>query len=428
MCAHEGWLYVGTLDWSVFLTYSTLDKWPGPFRAFVEGIGIDETIRREGGFDLWKTQDGDHWAPVTRTGFDNPYNYGVRSLVSTPYGLAIGTINPFGPEVAKRSESGWEYIHNPRGGLEVWLGKTPPPAPDRPIHPEPVIVASDDDRKRPKRRGARIDPAPYELSHDQLRALEDKIDVGSVLPETLAFTKIFHNFSAEGVEHLPVEGPVIIASNHTATPMFTGLTVVMEDFLLTLDFLQSRLAHPARLLLNLNYYHRPEGRLALRDIEKLGCVPATLGNGVRILELGKAVLIYPEGRASMPAYQLRPFFFGMAKMALITGAPIIPAAFIGPHESRFRIEQRGIPVTLNMQKPYPVKYTLTFLPPIQARDYVQSIENRRQMEDFSEMVRGLIQAELDRQSSTRPLVRMARRLQEKYGDWDGVQIRKGEQT
>ena len=61
--------------------------------------------------------------PVTRRGFGNAYNLGIRNLVSTPQGLFVGTANLFGPRVAVRAEGGgWQYEDNPLGGLEVWLG------------------------------------------------------------------------------------------------------------------------------------------------------------------------------------------------------------------------------------------------------------------------------------------------------------------
>jgi len=49
----------------------------------------------EGGFDLWSSTDGIHLTSVSRTGLGDQYSYGVRSFKSTPYGLFLGTANPF---------------------------------------------------------------------------------------------------------------------------------------------------------------------------------------------------------------------------------------------------------------------------------------------------------------------------------------------
>lgn len=122
MAVHEGWLYAGTYDWSIFLPYVRTATWPRRLRTVVEGIGINKIIGRTGGFDLWRSPNGVDWTPVTVNGFGNRYNYGARTMFSTPAGLFIGTANPFGPEVADLTSNEWSYAPNPLGGLEVWLG------------------------------------------------------------------------------------------------------------------------------------------------------------------------------------------------------------------------------------------------------------------------------------------------------------------
>lgn len=63
---------------------------------------VEYIINKYGGADLWRTQDGIHWEPVTLNGFDNPLNYGIRRTVTVPSKyqsgidrLYIGTANPF---------------------------------------------------------------------------------------------------------------------------------------------------------------------------------------------------------------------------------------------------------------------------------------------------------------------------------------------
>jgi hypothetical protein len=128
MAVHDGWLYVGTYKWTVFLPYLTQQRWGRELRWMVNQIGAEELACLAGGFDLWRSPDGVNWFPVTRNGFDNPYNHGVRTLQSTPYGLFVGTANPFGPDIAVRSiqssaaSGGWQFRPNNQGGLEIWLG------------------------------------------------------------------------------------------------------------------------------------------------------------------------------------------------------------------------------------------------------------------------------------------------------------------
>ena len=122
MAAHDGWLYLGTLDWSRMLPYADRERWPAWFRRTVDRIGLEKIIERQSGFDLYRSADGENWLPVTTNGFGNSYNYGLRGLVSTPQGLYIGAVNPFGPRVACCEEANWRYRDNPDGGLEIWLG------------------------------------------------------------------------------------------------------------------------------------------------------------------------------------------------------------------------------------------------------------------------------------------------------------------
>lgn len=122
MCEHDGWLYLGTFDSLVFLEYSSIPETPTWPRNLLKMSSLETLLRRCAGFDLWRSRDGVSWAPVTRNGFGNRFNYGVRTMRSTPQGLFVGATNPFGPEVAVRREGGWSYEPNPDGGLEVWLG------------------------------------------------------------------------------------------------------------------------------------------------------------------------------------------------------------------------------------------------------------------------------------------------------------------
>jgi len=123
MAAHEGWLYLGTLDWSRMLSYADRERWPAWFRRTVDRIGLEKIVERQAGFDLYRSFDGENWLPVTTDGFGNPYNYGLRGLVSSPCGLFVGAVNPFGPRVACREQEAWTYRDNPSGGLEIWLGR-----------------------------------------------------------------------------------------------------------------------------------------------------------------------------------------------------------------------------------------------------------------------------------------------------------------
>jgi hypothetical protein len=122
MEVHDGWLYLGTNNICVILSWFLRDHYPNRSRRLLERVGVDNVVKHQGGFALWRTRDGENWLNVNRHGFGTPYNIGARNLVSTPYGLFLGTANPFGPRVAVKQDGEWIYSDNPRGGLEVWLG------------------------------------------------------------------------------------------------------------------------------------------------------------------------------------------------------------------------------------------------------------------------------------------------------------------
>lgn len=122
MAEHDGWLYLGTFNWSILMAYMPPTAQSEQREKFVRWLGVRNILNFEGGFDLFRSRDGVHWMPVTTNGFGNPYNYGARTLVGTPYGLLVGAANPFGPDVAVQTATGWTYTPNPRGGVEIWLG------------------------------------------------------------------------------------------------------------------------------------------------------------------------------------------------------------------------------------------------------------------------------------------------------------------
>jgi hypothetical protein len=130
MGVHDGWIYVGTFNWAVMMNYASQDKWPDFFRRVYGRLGPEKVLHNMAGAQLYRSYDGENWIPVTLNGFDNPYNYGIRGLISTPHGLAVGTVNPFAPRVGVVTDEGVHYEDNPRGGLEIWLGRTER---DRPI-------------------------------------------------------------------------------------------------------------------------------------------------------------------------------------------------------------------------------------------------------------------------------------------------------
>lgn len=144
LCTHDGWLYAGTFSWSSLLPFIPMEKWPEEKRRMMDPQRMEEVMQITGGCDLWRSRDGETWLPVTTNGFNNRHNWGIRSMASTPYGLFVGTANPFGPDLNVPRPGGWQFQPNPRGGCEIWQGAasfadqpepTSPLPPVEPLHP-----------------------------------------------------------------------------------------------------------------------------------------------------------------------------------------------------------------------------------------------------------------------------------------------------
>jgi hypothetical protein len=93
---YGGQLYAGTWDTAVYVqtalqNVENLGPYVNVIRRGAPAIGPYANV--QAGFDLWTSGDGASWTRTTHTGFGDPYNAGVRSLLATPIGLAVGSIN-----------------------------------------------------------------------------------------------------------------------------------------------------------------------------------------------------------------------------------------------------------------------------------------------------------------------------------------------
>lgn len=110
MTEFQGVLYVGTFDLSVVAPYAENLEFdnlgeridadlPPEFYALLARLDPNEVADVAGaigaGFDLWASPDGTHFELVSHNGLGDDYSYGVRNFVSLPFGLFVGTANPF---------------------------------------------------------------------------------------------------------------------------------------------------------------------------------------------------------------------------------------------------------------------------------------------------------------------------------------------
>ena len=139
-----------------------------------------------------------------------------------------------------------------------------------------------------------------------------------------------------GARNLPAQGPVVLASNHLA---------VIDSF-----FLAMMITRPVVFLGKQEYFtgRGIKGRVVSGFVRGVGIIPvdrgggsagaAALRTGLRELEGDGVLGIYPEGTRS-PDGRLYRGKTGIARLALESGAPVVPVAMIGtdvaqPHGRR----------------------------------------------------------------------------------------------
>jgi glycerol-3-phosphate dehydrogenase (NAD(P)+) len=151
------------------------------------------------------------------------------------------------------------------------------------------------------------------------------------------FFHLYFRLSRIGREHVPSEGPVIFAANHRS---------FLDPFVIA-TLARRPMYYVAKKELFRN-------RLTAWFLNSLGAFPIDRGNADNdamatareILERGDCVLIFPEGTRIRPGTLGTPKR-GVGRLALETGAPVVPVAVIGtetvrrgwrirPHKVRIR--------------------------------------------------------------------------------------------
>ncbi|MGV9245090.1 lysophospholipid acyltransferase family protein [Streptomyces sp. NPDC003710] len=154
----------------------------------------------------------------------------------------------------------------------------------------------------------------------------------------------------EGLEHVPADGPAIIAGNHLS----------FSDHFLMPAILRRRITFLAKA----EYFTGPgiKGRLTAAFFRSAGQIPvdrsgkeagqAAIREGLGVLRKGELLGIYPEGTRSHDG-RLYKGKIGVAVMALKAQVPVVPCAMIGTFEAQppGRTIPRIHPVTIRFGKP-----------------------------------------------------------------------------
>ncbi|MGW5045378.1 lysophospholipid acyltransferase family protein [Streptomyces griseoluteus] len=154
----------------------------------------------------------------------------------------------------------------------------------------------------------------------------------------------------EGLDHVPESGAAIIAGNHLS----------FSDHFLMPAILRRRITFLAKA----EYFTGPglKGRLTAFFFRSAGQIPvdrsgkeagqAAVREGLKVLDRGELLGIYPEGTRSHDG-RLYKGKVGVAVMALKAGVPVVPCAMIGTFEAQppGRRIPRLHPITIRFGEP-----------------------------------------------------------------------------
>jgi glycerol-3-phosphate dehydrogenase (NAD(P)+) len=148
------------------------------------------------------------------------------------------------------------------------------------------------------------------------------------------FFHIYFRLSRIGREHIPAEGPVIVAANHRS---------FLDPFVIA-----TMVRRPMYYVAKKEMFTSPWRSWVLNA---LGAFPVDRGTGdtqmietaEAILARGDIVLMFPEGTRTRPGSLGEPRR-GVGRLALETGAPVVPIAVIGTEDVRrgWRIRPRKV--------------------------------------------------------------------------------------
>ncbi|HET7752589.1 MAG TPA: lysophospholipid acyltransferase family protein [Anaeromyxobacteraceae bacterium] len=177
-----------------------------------------------------------------------------------------------------------------------------------------------------RERLERLTPPANEYGVDPY-GFDAQYTVSAIAPLLWLYRKYFR-VATYGVEKVPAEGPVLVVANHSGQLPFDaamlGVALLVEK-------------DPPRAARALVEKWVPRLPFVSSFYARLGQVVGTPENCRRLLAAGEALLVFPEGVRGLnkpysEKYRLRAFGTGFMRLALETGAPVVPVGIVGAEE------------------------------------------------------------------------------------------------
>jgi 1-acyl-sn-glycerol-3-phosphate acyltransferase len=189
----------------------------------------------------------------------------------------------------------------------------------------------------------------------------DREYLEAVLPFFDLMYQKYWRVALSGLENIPDEGRALLVVNHSGQLPWDGsmlATGVMRN-------------HPRqRLVRTLYAAWFPTLPFVSDLLTKCGQVLATDENGIRLLEQDELVAVFPEGYKGVgklykDRYRLARFGRGgFVRMALKTGAPILPVSVVGAEETYISLAKSDLMARLTGFPYFPISPTWPWLGPL----------------------------------------------------------------
>jgi 1-acyl-sn-glycerol-3-phosphate acyltransferase len=140
--------------------------------------------------------------------------------------------------------------------------------------------------------------------------------------------KRYFRVELHGADHVPADGRVLVVSNHSGQLPFDA-AMILVGLLIEKD--------PPRVVRAMVERWIPTLPFVSTFMARCGQIVGTPENCRRLLAADEALLVFPEGVRGLnkpfsERYRLQKFGPGFMRLALESGAPIVPCAVVGAEE------------------------------------------------------------------------------------------------